>query len=341
MSMLARVRLLAGDIGGTKTNLGLFEGQEGRFEALLQRHYHSGSYSGLEPMIQEFLQEAPGTIDAAVFGISGPVVDGRVKTPNLPWSIAAKDLQSAFQIQALALVNDLEAMAIGATTLPESAFATINAGQARREGDCVVLAAGTGLGEAGLVWDNQGYRVIPSEGGHADFAPRNELEWQLCRFLISKYGRASYERALSGPGLANLYSFFRARSEMPEPEELRTALASGDPAAAITQAALEGRDPVSQDALNLFVSIYGAEAGNLALKFLATGGVYIGGGIALKILSKLQEGAFMKAFQDKGRLSALLSSIPVRVILDPLTPLYGAARAAATLLNDSLSKTTV
>jgi len=341
MWTLARARLLAGDIGGTKTNLGLFEGREGRLEPLLQRQYHSGSFSGLEPMIRDFLKQAPGTIDAAAFGISGPVVDGHVETPNLPWSIAAKDLQSALQIPALALINDLEAMAIGATTLAESAFAALNAGQARLKGDRVVLAAGTGLGEAGLVWDNQGYRVIPSEGGHADFAPRNELEWQLCHFLIHKYGRASYERVLSGPGLVNLYSFFRERSPTQEPEGLRTALANGDPAAAITQAALEGRDPVSQEALNLFVSIYGAEAGNLALKFLATGGVYIGGGIALKILSKLQDGAFMKAFQDKGRLSALLSSFPVKVILDPLTPLYGAADAAATLLNDSLSKTTV
>lgn len=320
--------ILAGDIGGTKTNLALFTDVGGHLEPEQSRSFPSRQYGSLEAIVEEFRRENPANLTAACFGIAGPVAEGRVQTTNLPWTVDAGELARMLGLSTIRLINDLEATAYGIHSLPEEAFETLNEGNARRQGTIAVIAAGTGLGEAALIWDGRRYRAISSEGGHADFAPRNSLEIELLRHLSQKFGHVSYERLLSGAGQSAIYQFLRDTGRGEEPAWLREALAKGDPNAVITEMALSGRSELCGKALDLFVSMVGAEAGNLALKFLAHGGVYVGGGIAPKILTKLRDGTFLKAFTEKGRLGALLSSMPVRVILEPRAALFGAARFA-------------
>ncbi len=283
-------------------------------------------------MVRRFLGDGPSSeIAAACFGVAGPVVDGRCVTTNLPWEVDEASLSEAIPAPRVRLLNDLEAAGYGVLSLPPAELAPLQAGRVRK-GNMVLIAAGTGLGEAILVWDGARHRVVASEGGHADFAPRNDLEIELLRFLQKEFGHVSYERVLSGPGLYNIYRFLRERGDMAEPCWLRDRLEREDPGAVVSEVGLAGGDPLCATALDLFASIYGSEAGNLALKALAVGGVFVGGGIAPKIRAKLTDGRFTTAFCDKGRYHDLMASIPVRLVLNTRAPLLGAARVARDLL---------
>ena len=318
--------ILAGDIGGTKTHLALFSLQGEKLQAEIKKTFPSKQYPGLEPVIEEFIADQQVSISRACFGIAGPVVDGQVKTPNLPWVVDSGNIAQRFKLDSVALLNDLEAAAYGIFTLEPQELFTLNEGVSGQRGNKVLIAAGTGLGEATLYDDGRDYHPSASEGGHADFAPRNETEIDLLRYLIKKFGRVSYERVVSGPGLANIYEFLRDGGRMEEPAWLKEKIAAAeDISAAIAQEALAGSSAICVKALDLFVSVYGAEAGNLALRGKATGGVYIGGGIAPKIVDKLKDGTFMRAFVDKGRYREFLSGMPVRVILNDQAALQGAA----------------
>ncbi len=323
--------ILAGDIGGTKTNLGLFQIQSGALATVLERSYQSKDYPHFEKILDDFLKGHAEAISSAAFGIAAPIVDGHATAPNLPWSLSLSELHQKLNVEQIGLINDLQAMALGISLLPKEGLTKIKEGKPEPEGTRGVIAAGTGLGEAALAWRPVGYRVLPSEGGHGDFAPRNDLEIELLRFLLKKFGRVSYERVLSGPGLMNIYSFLRESRHSSEPPWLTAKIQKGDPSAAVTEAGLSQADPLCAEALDMFISIYGSEAGNLALNFLAIGGIYIGGGIAPKILPRLRSGGFEKAFVDKGRLAPVLAQIPVYVILETRTPLLGAAQHAFSL----------
>jgi len=320
--------ILAGDIGGTKINLAYFVEENNGFILHTIKSYPSKQYGSLREIIQLFTAKFPAKITCAAFGVAGPVIDGRCETTNLSWVVDSREIAQQVELQNVGLINDLEATAYGTLRLDEKDKLVLNKGVQRDQGTIAVIAAGTGLGEGGLVWDGTRYRALPSEGGHTDFGPRNELEMALLRFLLQRYERVSYERLISGPGMYNIYQFFRSRAAYPEPAWLTERIQSGDPSAAVSEAGLEGKDEVCQETLETFVSLYGAEAGNLALKLLSTGGVYVGGGIAPKILSKIQQGSFMKSFTSKGRYAALMSNIPVYVVLNDRTALYGAAHYA-------------
>jgi glucokinase len=333
--MAHRDLVLAGDIGGTKTNLALFsvDGEKLRSESL--RTFPSKRYSGLVPVLQEFLADDRHKVDAACFGIAGPVVDGTVKTPNLPWMIDTVELRRALKLDSVSLLNDLEAGAYGILTLGNDEFCTLNEGTMRQSGNKALIAAGTGLGQAILHDDGRSFHPLASEGGHADFAPRDDLEIELLRYLIGRFGHVSYERVLSGPGLFNIYRFFKESRGLEEPQSLAEQFAAADdPSAVVSRAALANETEICVKSLALFVSIYGAEAGNLALRAKSVRGLYIGGGIAPKILAKLKDGTFMRAFVDKGRYSELLAAIPVQVVLNDQAALRGAAYYGAFLSGD-------
>jgi glucokinase len=292
------------------------------------RTYPSGRHASLDEIVQTFLQEAPGRFRQACFGIAGPVREGRVEATNLPWVVDARRLAGHLGLDAMLLVNDLEANAWGLAALPDTDFAVLQEGDPAPTGNAAVISAGTGLGEAGLVWDGRRHRPIASEAGHADWAPRDELQLALWRFLAAE-GHVSVERVLSGPGLHNVYRFLRDAQGLDEPGWLTDALRDEEPAPVISQAGLEGRAEICARALALFVAIYGAEAGNLGLRMLATAGVYLGGGIAPRILPALRSPTFLDAFRGNGRLRSLLEDVPVRVVLNDQAALVGAARRAA------------
>lgn len=317
--------ILAGDIGGTSTRLALFEAGGPKLRAVHQERYASREHAGLSEIVAKFIAAHPGAIGAACFGIAGPIRDGRVETPNLPWIIEAGVLARELSLSHVTLLNDLEANAWGVFTLGDADVETLSPGMPSREGNAAILSAGTGLGEAGYHWDGQRLRPFASEGGHADFAPHDELTIELYRWLHRRHGHVSWERVVSGPGLVNLYTFLKDTRRGAETPELEQAMRAGDPAAAISTAALAGTSELAVRALDLFVALYGAEAGNLALKMKATQGVWIGGGIAPKILPRLRRPGFLEAFCDKGRFKAFLEAIPVRVILNDQTALRGAA----------------
>jgi glucokinase len=318
--------ILAGDIGGTKTILALFDGPGGEPDELAT--FQSGEHEGLERMIEEFLAAHPATIDGACFGVAGPVREGRsVDATNLAWPVDGERLAELLGLPAVRLLNDLEANAWGISVLGPEDFLVVNEGAPAASGNAAVISAGTGLGEAGLFWDGERHHVFASEGGHVDFAPRNELQVELYRFLAAEFRHVSYERVCSGAGIVNLFRFLLQESSLAEPGWYRDA---GDKAAAISPAAAAG-DEIAERTLELFCSIYGAEAGNLALKVLATAGVYLGGGIAPKLHLQLLQGGFMRAFTDKGRFATLLERIPVKVILNERTALLGAALCARSM----------
>jgi glucokinase len=325
--------ILAGDIGGTNTRLAFFEGTPDRLKPIVIEVFPSGDHDGPAAIAKIFLVKHRQKVDAACFGIAGAVVDGRVKTPNLPWEVDAREIAAELGLKQVELVNDLLANAHGIALLEPSDFVVINAGSAHASGNRALISAGTGLGEAGLLAEENGYRPFPSEGGHSDFGPRNELELELSRYLMGRFGHVSYERVLSGPGLYNIYQFLRGTGRGEEPAWLTDQIAAGDPSAVIAKAGLDGTAQACVQALDMFVSIYGAEAGNLSLKLVATGGTFVGGGIAPKIIEKLQGTAFMSAFTAKGRLAGLLQDIPVRVITNDKTALLGAGRVAALSLS--------
>lgn len=318
--------ILAGDVGGTNTRLALFEGDN--VAPVAVETYRSRDHDGLEEMLRTFLEEHPAEIDRACIGVAGPVLDGRSEAVNLAWPVDARSIADLLGLAHVGLLNDLEANAEGIAALGPADFAVLNDGAADAAGNQAVISAGTGLGEAGIATVDGTRLVVATEGGHTDFAPRSELEVELWRWIETRTEHASYERVCSGMGLVNIYEFLRERSGVREPDWLREETVERDAAAVVSTAALAGRDEVCVEALDLMVSIYGAEAGNLALKLLATGGVFVGGGIAPKILAKLEDGTFMRAFVAKGRFEELLARIPVRVILNDQTALLGAARTA-------------
>lgn len=324
--MSMQTTVLAGDIGGTKTWLRLSRAGE----VLREERYDSAAFVGLSPMVAAFLGDtAP---ESACFGVAGPVRDNCAQVTNLPWRIEAAEIAARFAIPQVALINDFQAVAHGIEALAPGDLLTLQAGREREQGARAVIGAGTGLGEGYLVWRDGAYRALPSEGSHADFAPADELQADLWRWLKARHGHVSWERAVSGPGLEAIYHFLRERGDLAESALLAEMMRAGDGAAAISEFALAHRDPLASAALDLFVAAYGAEAGNLALKILASGGVYVAGGIAPKIAARLKEGGFMRAFLDKGRFAGLLSDIPVRVVLNPQVGLLGAEAVAKSLL---------
>lgn len=319
--------ILAGDIGGTKTVLALVRPTASGRDIEREAVFASREYGRFDDLLAAFLKEGGHRPDAVCLGVAGPVREGRCQTTNLPWVLEERELGRAVGARAVKLLNDVEAAAFGVLGLRADEIAVLNPGR-RAVGNIAVIAAGTGLGEAILAWDGRRYVPVPSEGGHTDFAPRTDREIDLLRFLRAEFGRVSYERVVSGPGQYNIYRFLRDTGTVEEPAWLTRELAAGDPSAVVTRVGLAKGHPLCVDALDLFAALYGAEAGNLALKAFAIGGVFIAGGIAPKMIDKLRDGVFMAAFAAKGRYRSLMESIPVSVSLNPRTPLLGAARYA-------------
>ncbi len=320
--------ILAGDVGGTKTHLALFDpGPPLRLVRL--ETFRSGAFPSLEAMVDRFLQGGAAPVRAAALGVAGPVVGASAALPNLAWAVDATRIARRLGLPSVALVNDVEASAWALESLPSAETVTLLEGTPGSPGNQAVIGVGTGLGEAVLL--RSGARRIPisTEAGHADFAPRTDLEIELLRWLRARFGRVSWERVLSGPGLVNVHAFLADTGRGAEPASITEAIREGDPAAVISTAALERRSERCVLALDLFAGVYGAEAGNLVLRALATGGLFLGGGIAPKILPWLRGEAFRRAFTDKGRLSPLVAATPVHVILDERAALLGAARRAA------------
>jgi glucokinase len=316
--------LLAGDIGGTKTNLALFE-VEGELEPQVELTYRSRDYPNLKAVVAEFLSDTKASVDRAVFGVAGPVVGGKSSTTNLPWVISEDTLRESMGVEKVKLLNDLEATAHGVLHLKEDDLYTLN-DEPTRSGTKAVIAPGTGLGEAVIFFRDGHYHVLPSEGGHTDFGPNNLFEIELLRYLLGKFGHVSYERICSGRGIPHIYEYLKVNHYADELPEVAEALRKADdPTPVIVEKAMEGDCELSIAALNAFVSILGAEAGNLVLKVMAMGGVYVGGGIPPRILSKLKDGTFMASFVNKGRFADTLSHVPVHIILNPKTALLGAA----------------
>jgi glucokinase len=328
--------ILAGDIGGTNARLAYFQSQNGNLRLISERVFPSREYAELGEIVAEFLKKTDARPDVACFGIAGPVHHGRVETSNLPWVIEQSRLAKQIQLPATLLINDLEANAWGIGELNPQDLNPLNS-LSQAVGNQAVIAPGTGLGEAGLFWNGSQHEVFACEGGHADFAPQGDLQIELLRFLADRYGHVSYERVLSGPGLVNVYEFLRAKGYAEEPAGFAAQVTGGNAAATISHAALDGNNRLASAALDLWISVYGAEAGNLALKIMATGGIFLSGGISPKILPKLTGPTFMNAFLEKGRLRPLLESIPVQVIMNDKAGLLGAARCAATKSNAVLA----
>jgi glucokinase len=336
--------ILAGDVGGTKVHLALYDFSGGKLQPIRDQKFPAHEFATLEEVVQKFLAGSDSStaasqqdILAACFGCPGPVRDGRLKLTNLPWTLDTRELSKSLSIQHLFLINDLEANGFGIPELAPDKIFTLHQGDANAEGHRGLISAGTGLGEALLIWDGKKHRPIPSEGGHCDFAARSNREIALLEYLRHTLkGRVSWERVVSGLGIKNVYSFLRDVEKINEPGWLHDRMLTEDPNAVIGSCAEDGSSSLCFETMKIFSAAYGAEAGNIALKVLATGGMYVGGGIAPKILKTLQNGAFVQAFLDKGRLSPLLGSIPVRVILDDTCALLGAAayaEAQATLIS--------
>jgi glucokinase len=327
--------ILAGDVGGTKVHLALYDFANGRLHPIRDQKFPAHEFASLDDVVHKFLvgdgtnATQGGDSLAACFGCAGPVRDGRLKLTNLPWTLDTRDLVKSLSIPHISLINDLEANGYGIPELaPESIF-TLHEGDPEATGHAGLMAAGTGLGQALLIWDGQKHRPIASEGGHADFAARSNREIALLEYLRSTLkGRVSWERVVSGLGIKNIYAFLRDVEKITEPGWLHDRMLAEDPNAVIGQCAEDGSSSLCFETMKIFAGAYGAEAGNIALQVLATGGMYLGGGIAPKILKTLKNGTFTQAFIDKGRLSPLVESVPVRVILDDTCALLGAAAYA-------------
>ena len=325
--------LLAGDVGGTKTDLAIYSSEIGLGQPIAETTLPSGDYTSLDDLVQAFVYESGVEIERACFGVAGPVVNGRATITNLPWIIEEAKLAETLHATSVSLLNDLDAVARSIAHLGKSDWFVLNAGEAAPRATRAVIAPGTGLGEAFLTWTGETYKSYPSEGGHTDFAPRGAMQSELLAYLFARHGHVSYERVCSGIGIPNIYGFLRESGRGVEPAWLAKRLDGvKDPLPIISAAARGevGYGPVQLciDTLHLFISIFGAEAGNLALKVWATGGVYIGGGVVLHMLGLLTDDTFGAAFRDKGRMSPLMEKIPVRVILHKQPALLGAARHA-------------
>lgn len=325
-----RPLLLAGDVGGTKTHLGIFDPDKGPRSPLAEEVLSSADYPGLAELVRDFLSRAKLKVARAAFGVAGPVVEGRAKVTNLPWEMSAVSLAQELGLASVKLLNDLLAMAWSIGQLDRTDLVTINEGRPQQGGSLAIIAPGTGLGEAFLTWNGQGYLPHPSEGGHADFAPGSPLEAELYLALSRELGHVSYDRICSGSGIPRIYRFLAERNPARETPAIRNQVAgAADPAPIIIGAALDEKNPcpLCRESLDIFVRVLGAEAGNLALKFLATGGVYLGGGIPPRILPLLKGEAFLKSFGQKGRLSYIPLQTPLYVITRPGVGLLGAAVA--------------
>jgi glucokinase len=323
--------ILAGDIGGTKTVLALSESAD--VQPVAEETFRNQEFPDFSAVLERFLTKAGGSrVTAACLGVAGPVLDARVEMPNRGWVLDTADLARRLGIERVRLLNDLEAAAYGMLHLAPGDFRVLNAGLPGRRANAGVIAAGTGLGEALLCFDGRNFHPVASEGGHADFAPRTDEEIDLLRHLQRTVGpHVSYERVVSGPGLVNVYHFLRDTGRGSEPPELTARLGSSDPAAVIAESGLAREFEICTRALDLFTAVYGAEAGNLALRGYTLGGLYVGGGIAPKIIDKLADGTFMRAFADKGRYVEFLRGIPVAVALNPRAALVGATYFASRL----------
>jgi glucokinase len=319
--------ILAGDIGATRVVLAAFETESNRLQRVVEKSYMSQQYDGLSPILADFIRTEGIPVHSACLGVAGPVRGGRSKISNLPWVIDSRELAKQLKLNSVGLLNDLEANAYGIDALESKDFVTLSEGADDAEGNRAVISARTGLGMAGLFWDGFRHHPFACEGGHADFAPRNDLEMELLGYLQKKYGRISCERILSGPGIKNIYDFLRDTHKADEPEWLQKQMsAAPDAPALISQMALEGKAAICDQALSLFVSIFGAETGNCALKFMSTGGIFLGGSIAAKNVPKMKEPGFMQAFLDKGRMEGLLKDMPVKIVLNDDCGIIGAAR---------------
>ena len=323
--------ILAGDVGGTKVDLALYDFVAGTLQLSKEQRYPAPKYSGLEAVVREFLStHVPNQkIAAACFGVPGPVRGGKLRLTNLPWELDSQVLARQLNITHVFLINDLEANGYGIPELSAEQIYTLSQGDPGATGNCALVSAGTGLGEAILVWDGKSHKPMASEGGHVDFAPRNDLEIALLKYLRKELkGRVSWERVVSGIGLKNIYAFLRDDQGMEESGTLRERMKKEDPNAVIGECGENGSSDLCRRTLEMFAASYGAEAGNLALKALSNGGVYLGGGVAPKILKTMKNGMFMEAFVDKGRMGSLLQHMPVHILLESRTALIGAAAFA-------------
>jgi glucokinase len=322
--------ILAGDVGGTKVELALYGFEHGQLVHLREQRFPAQDFPGLEEIVRRFLSASEAhEVTAACFGVPGPVRGGRLRLTNLPWVLDSRELSTSLGIQHLFLINDLEANGYGIPELKPDQIFTLNEGDPAAVGNRALVSAGTGLGEGVLVWNGKTHLPLASEGGHCDFAARNELEVELLAYLMKKLGgRVSWERVISGQGITNLYTFLRDVKGMEESASLRERMLLEDPNAVIGEVGERCGSELCAKTLEMFAAAYGAEAGNMVLKVLATGGMYLGGGIAPKILKTMRGGAFMRAFSDKGRMTELLVQTPVHIILESRCALMGAAAYA-------------
>jgi len=322
--------ILAGDIGATHSRVAAFRAEGNKFPLVVEKIYESQEYSGLADIVGNFVRSEGIPAQSGCFAVAGPVRSGKAKISNLPWTtIDSKELAKQLNLKNVSLINDLEAYAYGLDSLEPQDFVTLNPGSEDAEGNTAVISAGTGLGEAGLLWDGFRQHPFACEGGHTDFAPRNELEIELLKYLLARYKTVSYERVLAGPGVKNVYDFLRDTKRAQEPDWLREQMgAAKDPPALISQLALEKKAPLCELTMQIFVSVYGAEAGNCALKFMSLGGIFIGGSIAAKNIPLMKAPDFLEAFVDKGRMRGLLQDGPVKIVLNDDAGLLGAARYA-------------
>lgn len=319
--------ILAGEIGGTRTRLAAFDKDGSKLQLVVEKTYPSQEHGNLSEIVSAFIQSEGIPVHTACFGVAGPVRRGRSKISNLPWVIDSRDLAKLLKLDSVGMINDSEAYAYGIDGLDSKDLVTLNEGSEDAEGNRAVLSARTGLGVAGLYWDGFRHHPFGCEGGHRDFAPRNALEVELLSYLQKKHGHISYERILSGPGIKNIYDFLRDSKTADEPASLKDQMAAAtDPSALISQLAAEGKAPICEQAMTIFVGVYGAEAGNVALNFMSTGGVFIGGIVAARNVKKMKDPIFMKSFLDKGRMESLLKEIPVTIVLNDNSGLIGAAR---------------
>lgn len=319
--------ILAGDVGGTKSVLALFEDVKSR-KIIKEERFSSKESQSLEEIIQKFLSSGSFPVKHACFGIAGPIENNKCQATNLPWVIDGEHLKNLIKVPFVSLINDLEANAWGIPCLSKDELCTLSPGTGAKIGNRALISAGTGLGEAGMFFDGKNYHPFPSEGGHCNFAPTDEEEVEIWRYLKAKFGQASYERVLSGAGVENIYRFWVDIKKEKELEEVRERILKEDPAKVIYESGISNKCPICVKTIYRFISIYGSETSNVALKFLALGGVYIGGGIAPKMLESIKNGPFMESFLNKGRLNKLLSTMRVQVILNPKTALIGAANYA-------------
>lgn len=333
MSKNTENRILAGDIGGTKTAVGIFTRKGDRPEASVVETFDSRNFDGLESIIDRFLKDHPEVIridgiQAACFGVAGPVDQGRCRATNLPWMISEGSIQDRFGWKRVRLINDLTAVGYGVPLLAENELQELNAGKPRKRGNLGLIAPGTGLGMSQLVWCGESYMPLASEGGHVDFGPNDPEDVSLWEYLRQKFGHVSAERIVSGPGLVNIYRWLKSTGKCKEPEWLRKDMAEGDPSRIISEMAMARRAPICEVALDRFMNVFGAVAGNLALIGMTRGGMYLGGGIPAKILPKFEEEAFLRSFTAKGRFEELMRQIPVYIILNHQIGLMGAAERA-------------